>query len=305
MHPRAFAILLLGTLLALPGCKPRAPAELEGASTEPATAVRQLARRVHDNDLAGFARDALPPADLARMETAWREGRTRWPLTELPLDNQLLPMLQALSAPGAEQKLRRGFDRQFANQDRDLRDAARSLGLFGAKYVQQQGDYSQDERRHYPQVIAALGAWAEDAPLGDPKRAHAAIPPLCAAARKTGLASETALNQAGLLGSLQRLGPFLAQVKKGIASYGLDIDRSLADLRTGLVEQNGDQATVRLHYPLADAEIDTVVHLQRRDGRWYLAGYLAEADKVAAMETSPSTDPLPSASSAAPEQVGR
>lgn len=285
MRPRNFAILLLSALLALPGCKPRAPVELEGAATEPATAVRQLAKRVHDNDLAGFARDALPPADLARMEVAWREGRTRWPLTELPLDNQLLPMLQALSAPGAEQKLRRGFDRQFANQDRDLRDAARSLGLFGAKYVQQQGDYSEDERRHYPQLIAALGTWAEDAPLGDAKRAHAAIPPLCAAARKTGLASEAALNQAGMLGSLQRLGPFFAQVKTGIASYGLDIDRSLADLRTGLVEQKGDQATVRLHYPLAGAEIDTVVHLQRRDGRWYLAGYLAEADKVATMET--------------------
>lgn len=289
MPLRVFLTLLLTALLAC-ACKPRAPVELEGAATEPATAVRQLAQRVHDNDLAGFARDALPPADLARMETAWREGRTRWPLTELPLDNQLLPMLQALSAPGAEQKLRRGFDRQFANQDRDLRDAARSLGLFGAKYVQQQGDYSDDERRHYPQVIAALGAWAEDAPLGNAKRAHAAIPPLCAAARKTGLNSEAALNEAGMLGSLQRLGPFFAQVKKGIASYGLDIDRSLADLRTGLVEQKGDQATVRLHYPLADAEIDTIVHLQRRDGRWYLAGYLAEADKLATMETPPEID---------------
>lgn len=301
MHPRAFAILLFCALLALPSCRPRAPVELAGAASEPATAVRQLARRVHDNDLAGFARDALPPAELAQMGAAWRQGRTRWPLTELPLDDQLLPMLQALSAPGAEQKLQRGFDRQFAHQDRDLRDAARSLGLFGAKYVQQQGDYDEDERQHYPQVIAALDGWAQEAPLGDPKRARAAIPPLCAAARRAGLASETALNEAGLLGSLLRLGPVFAQVKTGIASYGLDIDRSLADLRTGLVEQKGDRATVRLHYPLADAEIDTVVHLQRRDGHWYLASYLAEADTVAAMEAGSPGDTLP-APSATPDR---
>lgn len=296
MHPRAFVILLLGTLLVLPGCKPRAPVELEGAASEPATAVRQLVQRVHDNDLAGFARDALPPAELAKMEAAWRDGRTRWPLTELPLDNQLLPALQALSAPGAEQKLQRGFDRQFANQDRDLRDAARSLKLFGAKYVLQQDEYDEDERHHYPQVIAALGDWAEDAPLGDPKLARATIPLLCAAARKTGLASENALQEAGMLGSLQRLGPFFAQLKNTVASYGLDIDHSLADLRTGLVEQHGDRASVRVHYPLADAEVDTVVHLQRRDGRWYLAGYLAEADRVAAMETPPETDSVPAGS---------
>lgn len=285
MPLRVFSSLFLLLAVALAcGCKPRPPAELEGAASEPATAVRQLVQHVHDNDLAGFARDALPPAELATLETGWREGRTRWPLTELPLDNQLLPMLKALSEPGAERKLQRDFDRQFANQGRDLRDAARSLGLFGTKYVLQQDEYSEDERKHYPQVIAALSAWAQDAPLGDPKRARAAIPPLCAAARRTGLDSDAALGEAGLTGSLQRLGPFFAQVKRTAAGYGLDIDRSLADLRTGLVEQNGDRATVRVHYPLAEAEVDAVVHLQRRDGRWYLAAYLAEADRVAASE---------------------
>ena len=297
MPLRVFFTLLLTALLAC-ACKPRAPVELEGAASEPATAVRQLVQRVRDNDLAGFTRDALPPAELAKMEAAWRDGRSRWPLTELPLDNQLLPTLQALAAPGAERKLQQGFDRQFANQDRDLRDAARSLKLFGAKYVLQQDEYDEDERHHYPQVIAALGDWAEDAPLGDPKRARAAIPLLCAAARKTGLDSETTLQEAGMLGSLQRLGPFFAQLKGTIASYGLDIDHSLADLRTGLVEQDGDRASVRVHYPLADAEIDTVVHLQRRDGRWYLAGYLAEADRVATMETPPETDSIPAESPA-------
>ena len=54
-------------------------------------------------------------------------------------------------------------------------------------------------------------------------------------------------------------------------------DHSLSQLRIGLVEEHGDQATVRIHYPLAGTEIDTTVSLTRRDGHWYLDDYLEHA----------------------------
>lgn len=284
MPARLTAILLTLALLALPACKPKAPVELEGAASEPATAVRQLAQRLHQNDLVGFARDALPPDDFAMMETAWQQNRTRWPLSELPLADQLLPLLQSLSAPGAEKKLQASFNRQFAGQERDLRSAARSLRLFGTKYVQEQGDFSEDERLHYPQIIAALGDWAQQAPLTDRKRAQATIPAMCAAARAVGLTTDDALAAAGMTASLQKMGPFFAALKQSTARYGLDLDHSLADLRTGLVAQEGDTATVRIHYPLAEEEIDSVVHLKRIAGRWYVTGYLEEAAKTRATE---------------------
>ena len=92
--------------------------------------------------------------------------------------------------------------------------------------------------------------------------------------------------------SLRRLGPFAAATKAVLADYGLDLDQSLAGLRTGLVEQDGDQATVRIHYTLAGTEIDTTVSLTRRDGHWYLTDYLEHA---AVLLAEPAAEPGPSA----------
>lgn len=284
MPLRGITTLLLCGLLVAAGCQ-RTPAPASVADTtvsEPAAAIQRLARHLHDNDLVGFARDAVPPAEYAGLETAWREGRSRWPLTELPLDEQLEPFLATLAAPGSERSLQQGFKRNFANQDKDLRDAARSLGSFGVQYVKREGVYTAEERLHYAQVITALSEWGAQAPLGDPKRGAMAIPKLAAAARRTGLTSEQALREAGMSESLRRLGPFFAQAKATLASYGLSLDRSLSGLRTELIEQKGDRARVRIHYPLDKREIDTVVSLQRRDGHWYLVDHLRHAEQALA-----------------------
>src|SRR5690606_23644314 len=143
-----------------------------------------------DNALDAYARDALPPGLHARMATAWREGRTRWPLDELPLGEHLPDMLAALARPGAEAHWQQVFDRQFAHADREIDATAATLGLFGAQYVANEGDFSDSERDHYAQIIAAMSHWAQSAPLPDPALAHAAIPRLVAAARQTGLASD-------------------------------------------------------------------------------------------------------------------
>jgi hypothetical protein len=292
------ATLPLCLLLATTACKRPAttPAELPGAASEPAGAVRQLADHLRNNDLEAFARDALPATEHAQLAEAWRLGHSRWPLTELPLDDQLGTLLATLAAPQAEAGLRRSFDRQMAGQDAALREAARSLGLFGTQYLRTQGEYSEEERAHYVQIVSALGAWSATAPLGDRQRGHAAIERLTAAARATGLDGDAALAAAGMEDSLRRLGPFAAALKAVLADYGLDLDRSLADLRTGLVEQDGDQATVRIHYPLGTREIDTTVSLTRRDGRWYLTDYLRHAAGLLAEpapQAVPGLPPLP------------
>ena len=295
MQSRGIKVLLSCALLAVAGCqRAPAPGPQAVAASEPAAAVQRLARHLHDNDLVGFARDAVPPTDYARLETAWREGRSRWPLTELPLDEQLEPLLATLSAPGSEGRLQQGFKRNFANQNKDLRDAARSLGSFGVQYVKREGVYTTEERAHYAQVITALSEWGAQAPLGDPKHGATAISKLAAAARRTGLSSEQGLREAGMTESLRRLGPFFAQAKATLASYGLPPDRSLSGLRTELIEQKGDQARVRIHYPLGKREIDTVVSLQRRDGHWYLVDHLHHAGQALAAPVGESpevTDP--------------
>ncbi|MEO7638737.1 MAG: hypothetical protein ABIS85_06035 [Pseudoxanthomonas sp.] len=283
--------LALCTLTGLASCKPGPAPPPAVVASAPEAAVRQLARHLHDNNLQGFARDSVPAADYARLETAWREGRSRWPLTELPLDDQLEPLLATLAAPDAEVTLQQSFKRNFANQGKDLKDAAHSLGLFGVQYVKREGVFTEEERAHYAQMIAALSDWAQRAPLSDPKRGAATIPPLVAAARQTGLTTPQSFHAAGMSGTLQRLSPFLAAFKTVLADYGLPLDRSLAALDTALVEQKGDRARVRITYPLGQRRIDTVVSLQRRDGHWYLSEPLRRAELALAAPTGETAAP--------------
>jgi hypothetical protein len=123
------------------------------------------------------------------------------------------------------------------------------------------------------------------APLGDPQRARQAIAQLATAARRTGLETPADFAAAGMDGSLQRLAPFAATLKQVLAQYGLALDASLTGMQVTLLQQTGDSARVRMRYQLGGSDIDTVVSLQRVDGRWYLADYLRHAR--AAVAASP------------------
>lgn len=270
---------LLATLL-LSACdgEQGAVQALRGSGArEPAQAVLLLTRHLQRNDLPTFARDAVP-ADLHRqLQAAWQQGRTRWPLDELPFDERLPTLLASLAAPGSEQRLQRTFDRQFAGEATELKAAATAMGLFGAQYLRHEGDFSADERAHYAQFLQALSRWGAGAPLGDPGRARKAIPTLALAARQTGLGVEADFARYGMQASLRRLSTFLVALKLALAGYGLQVDATLRDLRTDTVEQNGDRARVRMRYTLGGTPIEATVAVERIQGRWYLSDYLRHA----------------------------
>lgn len=290
---------LTAGLLALAGCGEDAPPP--GAASAPEQSVLVLAGRLRDNDLVGFAHDAIPPGLHPAMAEAWRSGRTRWPLEELPFDHRIPGMLGTLSAPGAEKSLQRDFDRQFANAHGEIRSAARSLGLFGVKYLEGDRSLTPDERHHAVQLIAAFSAWGERARLGEPKRARAAIARLALAARRTHLTSDTAFREAGMDESLRRLGPMWAALKDALRGYDLDLDESLGGMQATLVERDGDRARVRMRYPLAGKTIDTTVAVERIDGHWYLSDFVRHA-RAATASQPPAGAPVtsPSGGSDAP-----
>lgn len=272
---------LLGALV-LAACTREPPQRAAPTPPEPAAAVRQLVDDLRRHDLVAYTRHAVPPALHARLEQAWREDRSRWPLTELPLHERLPGFLAALSAPGADKALQATYRQQFAGAHGELRSAATTISLFAVKYVRQEGDYSADTRDHYVQIIEALGRWGQRAPLGDPQRAQATLPQLVAAARTTGLGAPGAMREAGMERSLERLGPFFARLQQVAAAYGLDIGAALASVQAERVALDGDRARVRLRYTLAGEPIDAHVQLERRDGAWYLSDVLRHAETAVA-----------------------
>lgn len=279
-RPWVISLSLCG-LLALGACK-RDTIDPDAPAAEPVAALQQIARHVADNDLIGYARASVPPTQYTRLQAAWGNGHSRWPLTDLPLDGQLLPMLAALSAPDAPQRLQRAFDAQIAGQASGVRQAARSMGLFGVQYLRNQTDYSDTERAHYSQVVDVLSRWAAAAPLTDKQRAKTTITLLTATARTAGLATDAQLQAAGMEDSLRRLAPFAQAFKTALASYGLSLDETMAGLRGEVVSQQGDNAVLRIQYPLAGEQIEAQVRMTRRDGHWYLARTLEETDALLA-----------------------
>lgn len=271
-------IALLCALLAmLAACQRPAPEDTTTAApATPAEAVRRLTDDLRASDLDAFARHAVTPAVHQRLQVAWSEGRTRWPLDQLPFARHIPRGMAALSAEDAEQNLQRGFDRQLAGAS--LGAAAEFLTLFTVQYILQQGEFSVSEREHYPQLVQAFGAWAAGAPIGDRERASAAIAAMTAAAREAGLDSEQAFADTGMEESLRRMSRVLATGKRVLVSYGFDLDADLAAMDLQLQSQTGDVARVRMQYALAGTPIDTVVNLERRDGVWYVSDFLRHAE---------------------------
>lgn len=294
------AMALAGLLAA---CRPVAPtADLAAASdlSRPALAVQALTRHLRSGDFAAFARDAVPPDLHGRVDRAWRQGRTRWPLDELPFADRLPEVMSALAAPDAATALVAGFDRQFASAPREIRAAAATLGLFGVQYVEHQGDFSEGERDHYVQLVTALAQWAAQAPLADRALAHAAIPRLAAAAHAAGPSTAEGLAEAGMEASLRRIGTFSLEARSVLAGYGLDLDAAFDSVQASLQVQQGDRASVRLRYQLAGSAIDTVLDMERVDGRWYLSDYLRHAREAAGDGDVPPPEDAPGPAAARP-----
>lgn len=268
------------------------------AATRPVDAANLLRDRLLAHDGAGFARLAVP-ADLhARLAEGWKDGRSRWPLDELPLDGRIPKMLATLQAPGADKALMTTFRQQFAGADRDIDQAIRTLAVFGGEYVQNDGDYTAEEREHIGQAIVALSAWGLQAPFADKPRAQRFFSALTAAAQRSGIdgkAGAAAFADLGMQGSLTRLSPFLATLLAQLRlQYGLDIDASLRALKVTLLQQTGDTARLRLQYPLAGRDIDAVVPAVRIDGHWYLADFVQRAEASLAAEPTATGGKKPS-----------
>lgn len=267
-----------------------APLPATGGAT-PVEAVTGLTGHLRQGDLAAFARDAVPAGLAPALDQAWREGRSRWPVSELPLSAQVPALLSALGAPQAEHVLLQAFNRQFAGADRELRSAATALGVFATQYLQHDGAFSETERLHYIQLVSAVSTWAAQAPLADRERARAAIAALTRAAREGGIDSDDALGQAGMeagLGALSRL--FLAG-KTQLRAYGLDLDLAFDSVEVSLVRQTGEQAELRMQYVLAGQPVDALIEVERVDGRWYVRDFLRHARAAAGDAPVPDNAP--------------
>ncbi|MBS0199289.1 MAG: hypothetical protein JSR70_02455 [Proteobacteria bacterium] len=289
-------LTLCGTLL-LAACQrtpsPSSPANAACVQANaPEAAVTLVVDALRNDALETIPCRAVPPAMQDKLELAWREDRSRWPIGELPLSSKLPAILTALNGPAAETKLRLAFDHQFGGQTAELQSAARGLGLFAVRYIQKESSYQPDQRAHYANLIVALSDWSSHAPLGDRALGHQAVTLLVAGANASSIHDEAGLRAAGMRGSLRGLTPLYRNARQALALYGLSLDEVLSSVQASLKDQNGDHARVHVHYVVHGEPVDSDIAVERRDGHWYLGGMLADAEQALA---APQPQAMPSA----------
>lgn len=302
---------LLSLVLVLGACR-RESADPAPAPGDPVAAVEGLADALRDNDLVRYSRLSLPPDLHAQSEALWLKRQAEAEPATAEDAAEYEQMMARLTAPDAEAALMRDLEPKLVKLETEiagqwpLMQATASIFLNAA--IQANTELSDAEKAHGTEVVGSLMAWAQPALFTDRARARKAVTALSRTARQLELPTLEQARALPMQPALEKGGVALAGVKEVAKAYGLDIDQSLDGVKAELLSADGDQAMVKVSYPLLDKTVSFEMAMVRRDQAWYSAeavrqveAELAGAAAPADAEVAPDTDA--EAGTAAPESA--
>lgn len=295
--PAVRGLPVLGLLLLVvlgSGCR-REPPAIEGAPTEPVAAVQALAEALREGDLALYARLSVPPAMQAEQALLWQQA----PAGRAPPDpaeaERWRDWMAQLTAPDAEARL-------WARLEPRLQDLEQQAGPswdvvvgmmagFASAAITADTSLKPAQKAHAQSLIEAVSGWAgEPAPFTDRARAQAAIAVVVRTARALQLPDPEALWALEREAALAKGSIALQGGKALAATYGIDIDAALAGVEAEVIALDGDQATLRVRYPLLDQSIVFEQPMVRIDGGWYRLEAIEAHRRALAMLAAPAPD---------------
>ena len=187
-----------------------------------------------------------------------------------------------LTQKDAEDQLYASFDRRMKKIEADLNSQWPLMkatgGIFLTGVIQANPRLSAGEKAHAKTLGTALLDTITPELLTDRRRARQAIAVVVETARDLELPSLEHSRRLEMIPALERGGRILAGAKAIGRIYGLDADAALHAVDARVVEVEGDVATMEVSYPLAGRRIAFPMQLLRRDGRWYSADAVRQAE---------------------------
>lgn len=278
---RALAALLL-TALVLAGCRREPDADLSTVPGDPVAAVQAQAQALRDNDLVRWSKLSLPPELQARSEALWAQRVAEAEPADPEDAREYAEIMARLTAPDAEAALMRDLEPKLAQFEAEvagqwpLMQATASIFLSAA--IEANTELAAAQKAHGRSVADALLDWAQPALITDRARARQAIAALSATARELALPTLEQARALGYTEALEKGGIALAGLKQASKAYGLDVDASLEGMSAELISTDGDQATVRVTYPLLGRDVAFEARMQRVGEGWYDADAIAQAE---------------------------
>ena len=269
--------LLLLALLALAGCRREVV-----APGDPVAAVKGLAQAVHDNDLVRYSRLSMPPTLHKQMEARWKANLALAPAPTPAQEKDYARWMGRLTEPQAETRIYASFDRRMKKIETDMNSQWPLMqatgGIFLKGVIQANGKLSPEQKDHAQALGSTLLAWLKPEMVSDRRRARQAIAILVETSRDLELPTLASTRQLEMVPALEKGSRMLKGFKQMGRVYGLDVDRSLAGVQARVDDLEGDVATMDVSYPLLGKTIHFPMRLLRRDGRWYSADAVAEAE---------------------------
>lgn len=270
-------VLILLACLGLAGCRREVL-----APGDPVAAVKGLAAAVHDNDLVRYSRLSMPPALHQRMQARWKAKLAAAPPPTVAEQRDYARWMGRLTAANAEQQLYRDFNAKLKKVEGELGQQWPLMratgGIFINGLVQANDKLTPAEKAHAKAIGAALLAWVTPEMFSDRDKARQAIAVLTGTARELKLPSLGQSRQLQMIPMLEKAGQALKGLKQVGRVYGLDADAALAGVQARVVAVDGDRATLEVSYPLLGQTVKFDLQLLRRDGRWYSANAVRNAE---------------------------
>ncbi|MFA6985866.1 MAG: hypothetical protein WC213_06635 [Arenimonas sp.] len=270
-------ILSLVACLALAGCRREVV-----APGDPVAAVKGMAAAVRDNDLVRYSRLSMPPKLHQQMEARWKAKLIAAPAPTAEQRRDYARWMVRLTAADAETRLYQRFDARLKKVEGEIGSQWPLMqatgGIFINGLIKANDQLSPGEKDHAQAVGSALLAWVTPALLSDRARARQAIAVTTRTARELQLPTLQETRELEMIPALEKGGQVLKGLKQIGRIYGLDADASLAGVQARVVSAEGDLATLEVSYPFLDRTVKFDMQLIRRDGRWYNADAVREAE---------------------------
>lgn len=275
--PARFLLLLLLACLCLAGCRRDVV-----APGDPVAAVKGMAAAVRDNDLVRYSRLSMPPALHKRTEERWKAKLSAAPPPTAEQQRDYSRWMARLTAADAETRLYARFDSKLKKVESEIGSQWPLMqatgGIFLNGLIKANDKLSPSEKDHAKAVGSALLDWATPALLSDRSRARQAIAVMTHTARELKLPTLQQSRALEMIPALEKGSQVLKGLKQIGRIYGLDADASLSGLQAKVLSADGDLATMEVSYPLLGRTVKFEMQLIRRDGRWYSADAVREAE---------------------------
>lgn len=278
--------LTLLALLALVGCRREAV-----APGDPVAAVKGMAGALKDNNLVRYSRLSMPPALHKQMEARWKANLALAPAPTPAQQEDYAKWMNRLTASDAETKLYVTFDRRVNKIEAELGSQWPLMqatgGIFLNGVITANSKLTAAEKAHAKAMGSTLINWLKPELVTDRDRARQAIAVLTETARAINLPTLADSRRLEMIPALEKAGRGLGGLKQMGRIYGLDADLSLSQVKARVKAVEGSVATMDVSYPLLGKTVSFEMQLLRRDGRWYSADAVRNAEQALARPPGP------------------